>query len=130
MINKKPNFWFISSFLVSIFVAIPIMTVFLSYFSSTSEYLLLLKNTFLIDYILNSSIILIGVLSFALIFGVLSAYYVSFYNFWGVNFFKWALILSFAVPAYIYAYSLTAFFENYGTAYTILKNLFGDANYI
>ena len=35
----------------------------------------------------------------------------------------------FAVPPYIYAYSLTAFFENYGTAYSILKNLFGDANY-
>ena len=46
-----------------------------------------------------------------------------------LNFFKWALILSFAVPAYIYAYSLTAFFENYGTAFSILKNLFGDGNY-
>jgi len=33
------------------------------------------------------------------------------------------------VPPYIYAYSLTAFFENYGTAFTILKNLFGDGNY-
>ena len=54
---------------------------------------------------------------------------VSFYNFPGVNFFKWALILSFAVPSYIYAYSLTAFFENYGTAFSILKNLFGEANY-
>jgi iron(III) transport system permease protein len=39
------------------------------------------------------------------------------------------LILSFAVPAYIYAYSLTAFFENYGTAFSILKNLFGEGNY-
>jgi iron(III) transport system permease protein len=37
--------------------------------------------------------------------------------------------LSFAVPPYIYAYSLTAFFENYGTLYSILKNLFGEANY-
>ena len=54
---------------------------------------------------------------------------VSFYKFPGSNFFKWALILSFAVPPYIYAYSLTAFFENYGTAFTILKSLFGDANY-
>ena len=88
MIYKKPNFWFMSSFLVSILVAIPITTVFLSYFSSTSEYLILLKNTFLTDYILNSLIILIGVLSFTFIFGVVSAYYVSFYNFWGVNFFK------------------------------------------
>ena len=57
------------------------------------------------------------------------AYLVSFYSFPGVNFFKWALILSFAIPAYIYAYSLTAFFENYGTAFSILKNIFGEGNY-
>ena len=64
-----------------------------------------------------------------LIIGVGCAYLVSFYNFPGVNFFKWSLILGFAVPPYIYAYSLTAFFENYGTAYTILNSLFGNANY-
>ena len=39
------------------------------------------------------------------------------------------MILSFAVPPYIYAYSLTAFFENYGTLYSILKNLLGEGNY-
>jgi iron(III) transport system permease protein len=61
--------------------------------------------------------------------GTGSAYLVSFYEFPLSNFFKWALILSFAVPPYIYAYSLTAFFENYGTAYSILKNMFGDGNY-
>jgi len=61
--------------------------------------------------------------------GVGSAYFVSFYFFPGVNFFKWALILSFAVPPYIYAYSLTAFFENYGTAFSILTNLFGEGEY-
>ena len=112
--NKRViNYWFISSFVVSLFVAIPILTVFSSFFSSTSAYMELLKATFLKDYIVNSSIILIGVLILTFFFGVVSAYFVSFYNFWGVNFFKWALILSFAVPAYIYAYSLTAFFENY-----------------
>ena len=62
MINKKPNFWFISSFAVSLFVAIPIITVFSSYFSSTSEYMELLKTTFLKDYIINSALILFGVL--------------------------------------------------------------------
>ena len=111
MINKKPNFWYISSFAVSLFVAIPILTVFSSYFSSTSEYMELLKTTFLKDYILNSAVILVGVLILTFIFGVLSAYFVSFYSFWGVNFFKWALILSFAVTAYIYDYSLTAFLK-------------------
>ena len=72
---------------------------------------------------------MIGVLTLTFIIGVGCAYLVSFYKFPGVNFFKWALILSFAVPAYIYAYSLTAFFENYGTAFSILKNLFGEGNY-
>jgi len=63
------------------------------------------------------------------VIGVGCAYLVSFYKFPGASFFKWTLILSFAVPAYIYAYSLTAFFENYGTAFAILKNLFGDGEY-
>ena len=126
---KNINYWYISSLLVSLLVALPILTVFSSFFGTTSEYYELLKNTFLINYITNSSIILIGVLLLTFIFGVLSAYFVSFYNFPGVNFFKWALILSFAVPAYIYAYSLTAFFENYGTAFSILINLFGEGNY-
>ena len=129
MNNGKINFWYISSFIVSLFVAIPIITVFSSYFSSTSEYMELLKDTFLKDYIINSFIILIGVLFLTFIFGVVCAYFVSFYNFWGVNFFKWALILSFAVPAYIYAYSLTAFFENYGSLFSLLTRIFGEDNY-
>jgi len=90
---------------------------------------MILKNTFLYEYIFNSLILLVGVLILTFLIGVTCAYLVSFYNFPGVNFFKWALILSFAVPAYIYAYSLTAFFENYGTAFSILKNIFGEANY-
>ena len=123
------NIWFFFSLLVSIFVIIPIITVFTSFFEETSNYYELLKNTFLIEYIFNSSVLLICVLVLTFIIGTSSAYLVSFFDFPFSNFFKWALILSFAVPPYIYAYSLTAFFENYGTAYTILKNLFGEGNY-
>jgi len=126
---KSINIWYISSFLISLLVAIPILTVFSSFFENTSNYLEILKNTFLLEYIFNSFILLIFVLLLTFIIGVGSAYIVSFYSFPGVNFFKWALILSFAVPPYIYAYSLTAFFENYGTAFTILKAIFGDGDY-
>ena len=126
---KTFNIWYISSFLISLFVIIPVVTVFFSYFENTSDYSELLKNTFLFEYISNSLILLLGVLIMTLIIGVITAYLVSFYSFPFSNFFKWALILGFAVPPYIYAYSLTAFFENYGTAYSILKSLFGDANY-
>ena len=127
--SNRINIWYLSSFLISIFVAIPIITVFSSFFQTTGDYVSVLKNTFLLDYIYNSLILLTGVLTLTFIIGVGCAYLVSFYKFPGVNFFKWALILSFAVPAYIYAYSLTAFFENYGTAFSILKNLLGEGNY-
>ncbi len=126
---KNINYWYLSSLLVSLLVAIPILTVFTSFFGATSEYFILLKKTFLLNYIINSTIILAGVLFLTFVFGVLSAYFVSFYNFPGVNFFKWSLILSFAVPAYIYAYSLTAFFENFGSLFSLLKWIFGDGDY-
>ena len=129
LLRKKINIWYLSSFFISIVVAIPIVTVFSSFFETTSNYSSILKNTFLYEYILNSIILLLGVLFLTFAIGVGCAYVVSFYKFPGVNFFKWALILSFAVPAYIYAYSLTAFFENFGTAFSILKNIFGEGDY-
>ena len=123
------NFWYLSSFIISTLVIIPILTVFSSFFETTSNYYQILKDTFLLEYIFNSIILLISVLLLTFLIGTGTAYLVSFYKFPLSNFFKWGLILSFAVPPYIYAYSLTAFFENYGTAYSILKNLFGDGNY-
>ncbi len=126
---KQLNAWYVSSFVISIVVAIPILTVFASFFQDTSNYFEILKQTFFFEYVFNSLTLLIGVLFLTFILGVGSAYVVSFYQFPCANFFKWALILSFAVPPYIYAYSLFAFFENYGTAFTILKYFFGDGNY-
>ncbi len=126
---KKVNYWFISSFIISLIIIFPILTVFVSFFGQTSSYFELLANTFLSLYISHSFIILIGVLFLTFLFGVFSAYYVSFYDFPGVNFLKWGLILSFAVPPYIYAYSLTAFFENFGTLFAILSFIFGEGEY-
>ena len=129
MFTNKFNIWFLSSLLISLLVIIPILTVSFSFFEDTSRYFDILKKTFLYEYIFNSLSLLVGVLILTFLLGVGSAYVVSFYKFPGVNFFKWALILSFAIPPYIYAYSLFAFFDNYGTAFTILKTLFGDGEY-
>ncbi len=70
---NKINYWYLVSLFVSLLVALPIITVFTSFFGSTSEYLVLLKDTFLFYYINNSLIILIGVLILTFLFGVLSA---------------------------------------------------------
>ena len=127
--QKTFNIWLLTSLVISIGVLIPILTVSFSFFEETSNYYEILKETFLFEYIFNSFVLLVSVLFLTFIIGTVSAYFVSFYKFPFCNFFKWALILSFAVPPYIYAYSLTAFFENYGTLFTILTNLFGEGNY-
>ena len=95
---KNLNIWFVSSLLVSVGVLIPIITVFFSFFESTSNYYEILKNTFLLEYIFNSAVLLISVLILTFLIGTISAYLVSFYKFPFSDFFKWGLILSFAVP--------------------------------
>ena len=125
----KYNIWFLSSLLIALIVALPIITVFSSFFNETSNYFLILKNTFLFDYIFNSFTILFFVVLITFFLGVISAYFISFYEFPFSSFFSWALILAFAVPGYIYAFSIIAFFENYGTAFSLLTFLFGENNY-
>ena len=125
----KINYWLISSLIISSIICVPVLVISTSFFGELSSYYNLLKDTYLYLYIFNTLALLIGVLFLTFIFGVGSAYLVSFYNFPASNFFTWALILSFAVPGYIYAYSITAFFEYFGNLYSLLKYAFGDGNY-
>ena len=81
------NTWFISSFLISIVVVIPILTVFSSFFEDTSNYFVILRETFFLEYLFNSLFLLFGVLFLTFFLGVASAYIVSFYEFPGSYFF-------------------------------------------
>ena len=61
---NKFNVWSLSSFVISFVVIIPILTVSVSFFEETSNYYQILKDTFLLEYIFNSAVLLIGVLIF------------------------------------------------------------------
>ncbi len=56
---KKINIWYLSSFLISFVVLIPIATVSFSFFDETTEYYKILKETFLVEYIYNSATLLL-----------------------------------------------------------------------
>ncbi len=56
------NIWYLASFLISITVVIPIAVVFTSFFEDTSNYFEILKQTFFLEYVFNSLVLLIGVL--------------------------------------------------------------------
>ena len=59
---KNINIWYISSLFISIAVAIPILTICVGFFESTSNYYSILKNTTLINYVNHSLVLLLGVL--------------------------------------------------------------------
>ena len=78
---KNLNVWFFLSLTISLFVSIPILTVFSSFFESTSSYYEILKKTFLLEYIFNSLVLLLSVLVLTFVLGTGTAYLVSFTNF-------------------------------------------------
>ena len=49
----KINYWFLASLFITILIVLPILTVFASFFGSTSGYFELLKNTFLFFTLVN-----------------------------------------------------------------------------
>tara|TARA_Y100000022_G_scaffold101012_1_gene87227 strand:- start:1 stop:1536 length:1536 start_codon:yes stop_codon:yes gene_type:complete len=97
------------------------LTIFFENINQESDYLNFFSSGEFRSYTTNSAVILIGVLLLTLFLGGVSAYLVSFYEFIGVNFFKYSLLMSFAIPPYVYAYSLSAFFENFGIAYSFVS---------
>jgi len=117
--------------IISLIAIIPLISII--YNSTTLNFSFLSsEHNWFFEYLINSLTILFFVIIFTSIFGIISAYLVTFYDFPGASFFSYSLILSFAVPPYIFGYSLSAFFENYGIGYTVLNNLFkvNDANHL
>ena len=67
---------------------------------------------------------MIGVSILVLLIGVLSAWIISRYNFFGKKYFDWLLMLPIACTAYLVAYAYTDFFEYAGPIQGFLRNFF------
>ena len=116
---------YISTFLISLLILAPIFVIIFQNFGTDLKYFNFFSKTEFSNYTKNSLLILFSVLFITFFLGTFSAYLVSFYKFPFVNFFKYSLLLSFAIPPYIFGYTLSGFFENYGTLFSIL-NFFKD----
>ena len=102
-----------------------------SLFSGYSENWAHLYNYVLVDYISNTLYLIIGVSLTSLLIGTISAWIVTNYDFFGKRFLEWALILPLATPPYILAYTFTGFFDAYGTANNIIREIFSlDQSFI
>jgi len=101
MINKLqlPSKWIVISSILTLILVVPIVLIVSNAIGAQSETLTHLKNTVLNGYIINTLILLGGVCSLSLIFGVGSAYFVTFYEFRFAKFLSIDLALPFIIPS-------------------------------
>ena len=118
------NLWQIAPVALFLIFITPVIIVLSSLFGEYSDNWTHLYNYVLTGYILNSLWLVIGVSFSVLIIGVGTAWLVTNYSFTGKDFFEWALILPFAVPPYILAYTFTGLFDTFGTANNLIRDVF------
>ena len=111
--------------IIALLIIAPVIAIFYSAFLGDTSLWSHLFSTVLPRYIYNTIILMLGVGILSLVFGISTAWVISRYNFFGKNFFEWALLLPAAVPAYIIAYTYTDFLEYAGPLQKLLRELFG-----
>ena len=118
------NPWTLGAFIVaSVFLA-PIIAVFSAATGDGSGLWSHLFDSVLPRYISNTLLLMLGVGFVTLIFGVTTAWIVVRYEFPGRRIIEWSLLLPFAVPPYIAAYTYTDFFEYSGPLQGMLREIF------
>lgn len=117
--------WTIATlFLVAVFLA-PILAVFVAAAGDSGDLWAHLFKTVLPRYVANTLILMFGVGSVALFFGITTAWVVTRYDFPARRVIEWMLLLPAAVPAYLVAYTYTDFLEYAGPVQGALRDLFG-----
>ncbi|WP_303292723.1 iron ABC transporter permease [Marinobacter sp. ST-43] len=120
--------WLISAFITTAIVALPVLSViFLALFPDENIWPHLIETT-LPRYLTTTIKLMIGVGALTLLIGLATAWAVTMCEFPGRKFFEWALLLPFAVPAYVIAYVYTSLLDYAGPVQRALREWFGWQN--
>ena len=122
------NPWVVGALVVTGLFLAPILAVFAAASGDSGGLWFHLFDTVLPRYVSNTLLLMLGVGLVSLIFGISTAWIVVRYDFAGRRFIEWLLLLPFAVPPYLVAYTYTDFFEYAGPVQGIIRELFGWDN--
>ena len=117
--------WSVMALLIALIVCLPILSVIWLAFNPEENIWPHLLATVLESYILTTLGLMVGVAAGTLLIGISTAWLVTHYQFPGRSVFNWALLLPFAVPAYVIAYIYTDLLEYAGPVQSTLRALFG-----
>ena len=109
--------------LVSLFMLIPIIIVMRSWFEPMADVWVHLGEYVLPQVIKNTALILVLVTVLAGSLGTYLAWLTSMYRFSGQKFFVWALMLPFAIPAYVLAFVSVGMLDYSGFIQTSLREM-------
>ncbi len=120
--------WIISAAITTAVVALPVLSVlFLALFPEENIWPHLVETT-LPRYLITTLQLMFGVAIITLALGLSSAWAVTMCEFPGRRFFEWAMLLPFAVPAYVIAYVYTSLLDYAGPVQTAMREWFGWHN--
>ena len=123
--HRKRSAWSVAALLVAAAVCLPLFcVVWLAFFPQENIWPHLF-NTVLSTYVANTILLMAGVATGTLCIGVTCAWLVTHHEFPGRTIFNWALLLPFAVPAYVIAYVYTDLLEYAGPVQSLLRDAFG-----
>ncbi len=117
--------WLVASTITTFVVALPVLAIFYLAFFPEENIWPHLASTVLPHYITTTLLLMLGVGIGSTLLGISTAWLVANCAFPGRKYFSWMLLLPFAVPAYVIAYTYTDFLEYAGPVQSALRALFG-----
>ncbi|WP_461606750.1 ABC transporter permease [Aeromonas rivipollensis] len=116
--------WIAGSWATALLLGLPVLALIFSAFSADGDLFRHLADTVLLDYLGNTSGLVLGVVLLSLLFGVPTAWLVAMCQVPGRRALQWALMLPMAMPSYIVAYVYTDLLDYSGPLQAVLRSLF------
>jgi len=123
--KEKNRIWKASSASLSLLLVLPILAIFYLSFGDSGDLFEHLISTVMPTYIYNTGVLVFGVLTFALLLGVPSAWLMAMCRLPGEKILQWALVLPLAMPGYVVGYIFTDWFDYAGPIQVFLRSLTG-----
>ncbi|NEX87873.1 iron ABC transporter permease [Aeromonas rivipollensis] len=116
--------WIAGSWATALLLGLPVLALIFSAFSADGDLFRHLADTVLLDYLGNTSGLVLWVVLLSLLFGVPTAWLVAMCQVPGRRALQWALMLPMAMPSYIVAYVYTDLLDYSGPLQAGLRSLF------
>lgn len=113
--------WRSVPFIAAALVLAPVGVIVSAFFTPASDVWQHLLETTLLQLLINTFWLALGVVSGTALLGISLAWLTAVYDFTGRRFFSWALLLPMAMPAYVTAFVALGLFDFTGPVQTLLR---------